>query len=255
MTGPRAEAFEIMNADATGPAVIVCEHASNHIPERYDGLGLTCAARDSHVAWDPGAEGVAQGLAAALDAPMIAGRISRLVYDCNRPPEAPSAIPVRSAGVEVPGNAGLSEAARAARAADVYDPFSHALDDLLARRGRVGTPFALITVHSFTPVWQGVPRAVEIGILHDADTRLADAILAEEPRGRVTLRNAPYGPEDGVTHTLRRHGLGNALPNVMIEIRNDLIATPAEQARITRGLASMLGSALSCIGVTGAQDA
>ena len=245
MTGPRGDAFEIMNAYAAGPVVIVCEHASNHIPDRYDGLGLDAQTRDSHIAWDPGAEGVAQGLAAALDAPMIAGRISRLVYDCNRPPEAPSAIPARSAGIEVPGNAGLSEAGRAARVADVYVPFCHALENLIAERGRAGTPFALITVHSFTPVWQGMPRDVEIGVLHDEDARLADAMLAEKPCGRVMQRNAPYGPKDGVTHTLRRHGLANALPNVMIEIRNDLIASAAQQARIADALVSMLRVALA----------
>lgn len=235
MTGPRGEAFEIMNADATGPVVIVCEHASNHIPDGYDGLGLTCAARDSHIAWDPGAEDVAQGLAEAFDAPMIAGRISRLVYDCNRPPEAPSAIP--------------------ARIKEVYAPFSQALDDLIEARRRADMPCALITVHSFTPVWQGVPRAVEIGILHDADTRLADAMLAGADPVRAIVRNAPYGPEDGVTHTLRRHGLDKALPNVMIEIRSDLIATAAQQAQITRELSSMLRAALARIGVTGSHDA
>jgi len=255
MTGPRGEAFEIKNCDATGPAVIVCEHASNHIPDRYDRLGLTCAARETHIAWDPGAEGVAQGLAATLDAPMIGGRISRLVYDCNRPPEAPSAIPERSAGIDVPGNAGLSQEARAARIKEVYTPFTSALEDLIERRGRAGTPCALITVHSFTPVWQGVPRPVEIGILHDADARLADAMLAGADPVRAILRNAPYGPEDGVTHTLRRHGLGNGLPNVMIEIRNDLIASAAEQAQIARSLASMLRPALARIGVTEAHDA
>ena len=255
MTGPRGEAFEIMNADATGPVVIVCEHASNHIPDGYDGLGLTCAARDSHIAWDPGAEDVAQGLAEAFDAPMIAGRISRLVYDCNRPPEAPSAIPARSAGIDVPGNAGLSQEARAARIKEVYAPFSQALDDLIEARRRADTPCALITVHSFTPAWQGVPRAVEIGILHDADTRLADAMLAGADPVRAIVRNAPYGPEDGVTHTLRRHGLDKALPNVMIEIRSDLIATAAQQAQITRELSSMLRAALARIGVTGSHDA
>lgn len=255
MTDLRGDAFEIMHAEATGPVVIVCEHASNHIPPAYDGLGLDAVARDSHVAWDPGAEGVAQALAAALDAPMIAGRISRLVYDCNRPPDAPSAIPEKSDAIEVPGNLGVDAAARAARIAEVHDPFHAALEDLIARRGRVGTPFALITVHSFTPVWKGTPRAVEIGILHDDDARLADAMLSGAGPGRDTCRNAPYGPEDGVTYTLRRHGLGNGLPNVMIEIRNDLIATAAQQARLATELVSMLHPALTHVGVTEAHDA
>jgi predicted N-formylglutamate amidohydrolase len=255
MSALRDDAFQIMNAEATGPAVIVCEHASNHVPSGYDGLGLEPAARDSHVAWDPGAEGVARRLAAALDAPMIAGRISRLVYDCNRPPEAPSAIPEKSDTIEVPGNQGLDAAARAARVAEVHDPFHAALGGLISRRVRACIPFALVTVHSFTPVWQGTPREVEIGILHDADPRLADAMLDGAGSERTTLRNAPYGPEDGVTYTLRRHGLSHTLPNVMIEIRNDLIATTSQQAQVAAELLAMLRPALARVGVTEVHDA
>jgi len=255
MIASREDAFEITNADATGPAVIVCEHASNHIPPAYDGLGLDWSARESHVAWDPGAEGVARRLAATLEAPMIAGRISRLVYDCNRPPEAPSAIPETSDSIEVPGNRGLSRAARAARVADVHDPFHAALGDLIARRVRACIPFAMITVHSFTPVWQGTPRAVEIGVLHDADPRLADAMLASAGAGRNVVRNAPYGPEDGVTYTLRRHGLSHTLPNVMIEIRNDLVVSTAQQAQVSDDLLAMLRPALARVGVAEVHDA
>ncbi|WP_296762799.1 N-formylglutamate amidohydrolase [Sediminimonas sp.] len=238
--------FEILNDDGAGPAVIVCEHASNHIPARYRGLGLEPAALESHAAWDPGAEAVARRLSRVLDAPMIAGRVSRLVYDCNRPPDAASAVPQQTEDIEVPGNAGLGSADRAARVQAVYEPFINALEGLLDRRSRVKTPFALVTVHSFTPTWFGQPRAVEIGLLHDDDSRLADAMLAraEGIATRRTERNAPYGPADGVTHTLQRHGLARGLPNVMIEIRNDLITTAAEQDAIAQELLALLVPAL-----------
>ena len=255
MLAKRAEAYEIINADGVGPAVIVCEHASNHIPAEYDGLGLEPSARDSHAAWDPGAEDVARRLSEALDAPMIAGRVSRLVYDCNRPPEAPSAMPERSERIAVPGNVGLSAAARAARAARIYAPFKRATSDLIARRGRVGTRFALITMHSFTPVWMGQPRAVEIGILHDSDARLADAMLAQEVPGRQVERNAPYGPADGVTHSLRLHGIANDLPNVMLEVRNDLIATTVQQDRVAAELLGLLRPALARLKLMEVHDA
>ena len=240
-------AFDVMNATGTGPAVIICEHASNHIPARYDGLGLDAAARASHAAWDPGAEAVARLLSKALDAPLIAGRVSRLVYDCNRPPDAPSAMPAKSETIAIPGNATLSDDDRAERVRTVYAPFTEAVTDLLTRRKAQGTPFALITMHSFTPLWFGTPRPVEIGILHDDDSRLADSMLAEAHRlpHRRIARNAPYGPADGVTHTLRLHGLQNDLPNVMIELRNDLIATPADQDGAARELLDLLCPALA----------
>jgi predicted N-formylglutamate amidohydrolase len=105
----------------------------------------------------------------------------------------------------------------------------------------------LVTIHSFTPVYEGNPREVEIGILHDADTRLADAMLqcgaAHLPH--IIRRNEPYGPADGVTHTIAEHGLPFGHPNAMIEIRNDLIATPKAQTDMARQLAGWLTQAIA----------
>ena len=251
------QAYDVMNATGAGPAAIICEHASNHIPERYHGLGLDDAARTSHAAWDPGAEAVARLLSKALDAPLIAGRVSRLVYDCNRPPEAPSAMPAQSETIAIPANAALSDDDRAERVRTVYDPFTAAVTDLLAQRKAQGTPFALITMHSFTPLWFGTPRPVEIGILHDDDSRLADAMLAETHRlsHRRIARNDPYGPADGVTHTLRLHGLQNDLPNVMIELRNDLLTTPADERAMAQELITLLRPALAHLGLREQSDA
>lgn len=245
---------EIEAPDGRGAVILVCEHASNHIPEAYGGLGLDKAARLSHAAWDPGALPLARLLSRALDAPLVAGSISRLVYDCNRPPEAPDAMPEKSEMIEVPGNRGLDAAARAERVRRVCEPFREALAGVIAaRRG----PVALVTVHSFSPTWFGVPRPVELGILHDVDTRLADLMLAGAGTlpARQVARNAPYGPQDGVTHTLRRHGLANGLPNVMLEVRQDLLSGAAAQAQIAQEILALLRPALAALGLGEAQDA
>lgn len=245
----RPEAVETVNAQGAGRVLLLCEHASNHVPARYDGLGLDAEGRASHAAWDPGARAVALALSRALDAPLVASRVSRLVYDCNRPPEAASAMPEQSELVEVPGNRDLTQAQRDERIATVYRPFCAAVSALMADRRTRGRPTALITVHSFTPVYFGQPRATEIGILHDADARLADAMLAEAHRlpHRRIARNDPYGPEDGVTHSLKIHGLDNALPNVMIEIRNDLIADAAGVAALAQDLMTLIAPALDAV--------
>ena len=170
-----SDVVEVIDAQATGPALILCEHASNFIPARFQGLGLSAEAQQSHAAWDPGARAVALTLATAL-----------------------------------------------------------------------------IHMPSFTPVWFGTPRACEIGILHDKDTRLADAMLAEAHRlpHRVIRRNDPYGPEDGVTHSLKLHGLAHDLPNVMIEIRNDLLHDAAAEARMADEMLTLLRPALSVLAET-----
>lgn len=245
---------DVLNPQGAGRVVLVCEHASSFVPASYDGLGLDPAALRAHIAWDPGALAVAQELARLLDAPLVASRVSRLLYDCNRPPEAPSAVPEESEIYRIPGNAGLSAEERRRRAERFYFPFRDALAAAIdAHTARAGPP-AVVTVHSFTPVYRGAARAVEIGILHDEDARLADAMLdAAHGVGCgatdvVVRRNEPYGPEDGVTHTLREHALPRGLANVMIEIRNDLIASDDDARAMARRLAGWLNAALDAVG-------
>lgn len=243
----RRPVAEVLNGNGRAPVLLVCEHASNHVPDVFGGLGASAEARASHVAWDPGALEVAAALSSALDAPLVASTVSRLVYDCNRPPDAPDAMPARSEQFDIPGNRDLTAAKAAARIETYYRPFEALLDQTIA--GRPAPP-ALVTVHSFTPVYLGTHREVELGILHDNESRLADALLALAPEHTTmtVLRNAPYGPEDGVTHTLRRHGLRNGLLNVMLEIRNDLIADAAAQIRVATMLAGLLRAALAGFG-------
>ena len=238
-------AYVVEQGGAAGPFVLVCEHASTLIPVPLAGLGLPEELRRAHIAWDPGALALARLLAERLNAPLLAGGISRLVYDCNRPPDSPDAVPVRSEVHDIPGNKGLSDKALKERADRIYHPFHAALEALLNERAAP----VLVTVHSFTPVYRGEARDTEIGILHDADARLADAMLARagrQARWRVE-RNAPYGPEDGVTHTLRRHALPGGLLNVMLELRNDLLMTQEDLVAMAALLGDwLLGAARDC---------
>ena len=239
--------------EGTAPLLLICEHASNRIPTSLGDLGLDAEARQSHIAFDPGAEPVARLMSEALDAPLVLQRFSRLVYDCNRPPDAQSAMPVRSEIYEIPGNQGLTATDREARTEALYIPFHQAIADHLDRAAAAGRLPAIVTIHSFTPIFQGQRRQVELGLLHDRDTQLADAMLnlADEQGVPAVHRNEPYGPKDGVTHTLLRHALPRGLLNVMIEIRNDLIRDRAGQAGLGADLARMVSQALDRLGRSG----
>lgn len=238
-----AAVVEVLNKDGAAPVVLVCEHASAFIPDEFGTLGLSQNDLCGHTVWDPGAMAVARHMSRDLNAALVASRVSRLVYDCNRPPTALDAMPAKSERVEVPGNAGLSKADKDARAAAYYLPFRDALGQTIDARH---SP-AVVTLHSFTPVYHGARREVEIGILHDADTRLADAMLAiaADHTPLSVERNSPYGPTDGVTHTLKVHALPDSLHNVMIEIRNDLIATADAQQKMAACLTGWVTAALA----------
>lgn len=238
----------IQNPDGGSPVVLICEHAAHHIPANLQDLGLKPSDRFSHAAWDPGALAVSQHISEQLGAKLVASNVSRLVYDCNRPPDAPDAMPTKSELIEVPGNIGLTDAQRADRVAAYYTPFRDAVCQTLAD---TQTP-VLVTIHSFTPVYHGKTRDVEIGILHDTDTRLADAILAQAAgAAQIVQRNQPYGPQHGVTHTLKEHGIKPGHLNVMFEVRNDLIATAAQQATIAAMLSNWIAAALDDLNAKG----
>ncbi|WP_386736621.1 N-formylglutamate amidohydrolase [Lutimaribacter marinistellae] len=239
LLGPtEGPAARVLNAGGRARAVLICEHASRFIPAKLDGLGLSQTAARSHAAWDIGAFELAVELCGALDAPLVYSRASRLVYDCNRPPEAPDAIPVKSEVFAVPGNVRLTEADRDLREAAVYLPFRELLSDTL--NARLAAPL-VITIHSFTPVYLGQAREVELGILHDTDDRAARALLsAAEGSGLHCALNEPYSAADGVTHTLREHAIPRGLPNVMVEIRNDLLADAQGVNRMAGLLTPML---------------
>lgn len=152
-------------------------------------------------------------------------------------------MPESSELIDVPGNRDLTPADRQARATAVYDPFCAAVSQILDARG---SNTVLVTVHSFTPVYFGQPREVEIGLLHDDDSRLVDAMLEHIGRlpGRKVARNEPYGPGDGVTHTLRLHAQPRGLPNVMIEVRNDLMRSKHDIAERAREILLLLKPAV-----------
>lgn len=235
------------NPQGRGDVLLVCEHASRLLPASFGSMGLSEEALASHIAWDPGALAVSRLMARQLDAVLVYQRFSRLVYDCNRPPDSPGAIRDVSEVFRIPANENLSDSEKAARAKAIYFPFQNRIADEIAARAARGQPTVLVTVHSFTPVYFGAQRAVEIGILHDRDSRLADRMLdAAADTGLYRIeRNEPYGPADGVTHTLVLHAEPAGLLNVMIEIRNDLIADEAGQGVAADFLSGLLTEALT----------
>ena len=236
---PASEAVEILNPSGAGEFVIVCEHASRFIPRDLHDLGLSKNQLCSHIAWDAGALEVARVMSVELDAPLIAAKISRLVYDCNRAQGVESAVVAKSDGVSIPGNSGLSRTGVRGRYERVYQPFFETLKGCLEDRDQRGQKSAIVTVHSFTPIMNGIKRYLDLGVLHDADRRLADRFLAVAQEGgnlRVRL-NEPYGADDDVTHTLVEHGVSKGRLNIMLEIRNDLLKDTAAQTLFGERLA------------------
>jgi predicted N-formylglutamate amidohydrolase len=231
-------AVRVVNADGAGSGVLLCDHASNRLPRRLGTLGLALTDLEDHIAWDPGAAEVALRLSDHLDAPLVLSGYSRLAIDCNRPLESPESIAEESAGVNVPGNRALTPENRATRIDALFRPYHEAISRLLD--SRAGRPSLLLSIHSFTPELNGQRRPWDIAISYGRDRRLAALLLAAlRDDGKLVVGdNEPYPVDDAIDYTIPVHAEARGLPNVLVEIRQDGIATRAGVAAWARLLAA-----------------
>jgi predicted N-formylglutamate amidohydrolase len=245
MTHP---SFEIQGAGRTGRWLITCDHATNRVPDWVNGgcLGLDPADMQRHIAYDVGAAGVTRLLAEALESPAILSDFSRLVIDPNRGEDDPTLLMKLYDGTIIPANRHADEAERERRLDALHRPYHNAYADLVRRRDDV----VVCAVHSFTPRLKGrAPRPWEVGVLYARDDRLAKPFLAAcRAQGWCVGDNEPYSghlPGDAVD----RHALQDGRPNVLIEVRNDLIADAAGQALWAANLAPILKTVLAQSGL------
>jgi predicted N-formylglutamate amidohydrolase len=217
---------EIITGDPASGVLLLCDHASNAVPEEMGDLGLPPGEMQRHIAYDIGAAAMTRAMAATLGTPAILTHFSRLLVDPNRGLEDPTLVRQLSDGAIIPVNHGISAAGIAARVARYYAPYDAAINAAIDRAIAAGHPPAIIALHSFTPQMQDLIRPWHVGILYDRDKRLSQSwldTLAQEP-DLITGDNEPYRgglPGD----TIDRHATRRGLHNTLIEIRQDLIAT------------------------------
>lgn len=229
--------LECLNPDGASAFLVVCEHAGRLIPRSLGTLGLPQHELTRHIAWDIGARDIAVALAETLGAALYMQRYSRLVCDCNRRPDVPGFAPDLGELTAIPGNADLSPAQRQARQQAIWSPFHDALSAALDARRAAGRPTFLVTIHSFTPVFKGVSRPWQVGVLYNRDRHFAPAALDYLRRnsGYTVGDNQPYAITDDGDYTIPIHGEKRAIPCVEFEIRNDL-TTGADAIRHWSGL-------------------
>jgi predicted N-formylglutamate amidohydrolase len=222
--------------------LVTCDHATNAIPPEIGSLGLPEADMHRHIAFDPGAFGVASALGKALNAPVIGANFSRLVIDPNRGQDDPTLLMKLYDGTIIPGNRFADADELSRRKQLCYDPYHARLAELADR-----PDIAIVSIHSFTPQLRGRrPRPWHVGILYADDDRLAVPLMQRLHRHADLCvgDNQPYSghlPGDAVD----RHALQHGRPNVLIEFRQDLIATTQDQAEWAARLAPELEAARS----------
>ncbi|MGE0233286.1 MAG: N-formylglutamate amidohydrolase [Flavobacteriaceae bacterium] len=219
------EPVEQIPGDAAGGMILLCDHASNIFPPGYGSLGMDDAQLVRHIAYDIGVAALTRELARRTGLPAVLSRFSRLLIDPNRGEDDPTLIMQLSDGAVVPGNARLDEGEREKRLALCYRPYHAAIERAVEAGLASGRPPALLSIHSYTPVWRGTPRIWHAGVLWDRDPRMALPIMEMLARETdlIVGDNEPYsGSLRG--DTMWRHGTMRGLAHALVEIRQDLIA-------------------------------
>lgn len=240
--------YRIEGADRTNRWLVTCDHATNRVPDWVNGgdLGLDSADMQRHIAFDIGAAGLSCKLAEKLNSPAILSNFSRLVIDPNRGEDDPTLLMRLYDGTIIPANRYADDAERERRLNELYRPYHSAYSGLASRRNDV----VVCAVHSFTPQLKSRPsRPWEVGVLYASDDRLAMPFMAAcREMGWCVGDNEPYKghlPGDSVD----RHALRDGRPNVLIELRNDLIADDAGQTLWADRLAPILDRILKQSGL------
>lgn len=241
-TGSAAsDAYKLIDGDFGIGLILVCDHASNALPAEYGTLGLTADQLERHIAYDIGVEAVTLRVAERLGVPAVLSTFSRLLIDPNRGTTDPTMIMRISDGAVVPGNARIDAEEIELRLERYYRPYDNAVRDIIARSVGQGVVPALLSIHSFTPVWRGTARKWHAGVLWDQDPRFAVPLLKALGREShlVVGDNEPYSGElEG--DTMNRHGTKQGLAHALLEIRQDLIADDAGVAEWADRLCDIL---------------
>lgn len=238
MTGPTYQVVHQIRGRRDAKVALLAEHASNGMPPDFAWSQQDQWIAETHWAWDPGVREMVQELAVRFEAPAVLANFSRLLVDPNRAESSPGLIREHADGKGIHLNASVSGAERARRIERFHRPYHAAADRMAAaHQGPV-----LLSVHSFTPVYGGERRTIEVGVLwekHDAlNERLADAF---EVAGLKVGRNEPYSGKEGLAYSVERHALRHGLAAVELELRQDLCVVADFRSRITAVLEACLG--------------
>jgi len=228
---------EQTNTDLRNPHFLfTCEHAGNELfgtPHTH----LDRKIIDEHWGYDIGALALTRALGKAHKAPTVSALFSRLLTDPNRPPSSPSFIVEKCEGVTLSFNKNLSHSDRQKRQSDFYDRYHRALNDLIVKT----SPKVLVSVHSFTPLYLGQKRDIEIGVLYEDHASRAEALTQKIAQyGFDARNNEPYSGALGLMYSVQEAGRKHGLAHVELEVRNDLLSNAAHFYRVLSVLSKTL---------------
>ncbi|MBV69774.1 MAG: hypothetical protein CMH52_00365 [Myxococcales bacterium] len=228
--------------DSKGRFILTCEHASNAV-SRHTPTASDQRLLKMHWGYDLGAEKLTQSLCDAFKSVGVLGTESRLIIDVNRHPESSTLIVSHCESIPVSFNENISAEDRDWRMS-LYDSFHSGVSQAVAREKNKNPELKLISIHSFTPIWNGAKRPMDVGILFDRDEDKAKELASIlEKNGIRSALNAPYSGLTGeLMYSANHHGRSNTIPYIEFEIRQDLLENSESHAHVLSALIDALNA-------------
>ena len=222
--------FDVVNETGNGPLMIACDHASNRVPQSLNGLGIDEDLLALHIAYDIGAQQVAEKLSVKFDAPLLIANYSRLVLDLNRHFGDPGMFAEVSDQHVIMGNQNLGDEEKQMRIAALFEPYHQRHGQMVDQLKQKFRKPIILSVHSFTDQYQGFLRPWQFGVLWDQDEMLAKQLLhnfnnvAQLHKPPLSIGdNEPYHARQPLGYSLVEHAAKKNVEMALIEIRQDLI--------------------------------
>tara|TARA_Y100000590_G_scaffold445232_1_gene577063 strand:+ start:62 stop:874 length:813 start_codon:yes stop_codon:yes gene_type:complete len=217
--------YKVINPQKKNNFIILCDHASYNIPKKYNKLGLSSYNLKKHIGWDIGALKVAKKISKNINNTLIHSGYSRLLIDCNRSLKSQGSFLTKSEDIEIPGNYNISRKEKILRSKRYYFPYHNQIKKFINQSLKSGVVPSLVAIHSFTPVYHGKFRKWHVGILQRSDKRLSSLFIKDIKKNKKIILgiNEPYKLDLPGDFTIPFFSESYGLPNVLIEIRQDLL--------------------------------
>lgn len=228
--------YGVINPQSFGSFLFTAEHASPTIPvtvQKTDVPFLT-----THWAYDIGVLPLMKIMCTRHKSQGIYTQYSRLWIDANRAPDQDGLIKTHIEETPLSFNQSLTEQHRQERFLDVHEKYHGAISSSIVKHAH--TPL-LVSLHSFTPIWNDHIRTMDIGVLFDRDEELAHVctkLLRNE--GFFVEENQPYSGKNGLIYSAHRHGTQHEIPYIELEFNQSILCTPQRIKHVAGKLSRVL---------------
>ena len=226
--------------------LIIADHASNYIPNKYNNLHL--AKRDifTHRAYDLGVRDLAIILSNKLNSQLVLGEYSRLLIDCNRDVSDPTLISAISDRKLIFGNIKISKKEKIYRINKMYKPYH----EKIKKRILEENINLIISLHSFNPIFKEKKRFLKYGILSNQDRRFSNLIIDElKKKKNFVGDNEPY-KGSLIGDTLYKHALKKGIHHTLIEIRNDLLSNAKKIDQVSKLMYRVINNSIKSLSIS-----